>query len=78
MQLMIVNADTLTGAAVATSLTMDGSSGLFDANTWLMMLAYRRTRLLEDIADPTKVARASPQNVADSGTSASLDMKLYP
>jgi len=27
---------------------------LFDANTRLMMLAYRRSRLLEDIADPQK------------------------
>lgn len=58
MKLMIVNADTLTGAAVSTSITTDGSSGLFDANTRLMMLAYRRTRLLEDRADPTKVGSA--------------------
>jgi len=48
----------MTGDAMAE--TMAGSTfnssggGLFDANTRLMMLAYRRTRLLQDIADPSK------------------------
>ncbi|KAL1510376.1 hypothetical protein AB1Y20_006687 [Prymnesium parvum] len=53
LRLMIVNAVRLTGASTSTGMPGEGS-GLFDANTRLMMLAYRRQRLLEDIADPSK------------------------
>lgn len=31
-----------------------GAAGLFDSNTRLLMLAYRRQRLLEDVRDPGK------------------------
>ena len=44
VKLMMLHADTLSGGKFAKS-----GEGLFDANTRLMMLAYRRQRLLEDV-----------------------------
>ena len=36
------------------------TGGLFNANVKLMMLAYRRNRLLEDCKDPTKRTPRTP------------------
>ena len=49
VKFMTANPDLLAGSSFVSS-----SGALFDANTRLMMLAYRRTRLLDDISDPSK------------------------
>jgi len=48
VKLMTLHGDSLAGGKFGAS-----NGGLLDANTRLMMLAYRRQRLLEDIRDPT-------------------------
>ena len=49
LQFMKVNADELAGSSF-----IQAGGGVFDANTRLMMMAYRRQRLLEDARDPSK------------------------
>ena len=46
---MTANADSLSGTTFS-----NAGGGLFDANTRLMMIAYRRQRLLQDVSDPAK------------------------
>ena len=55
VQLMSLHSDSLTGLKKGEVDRRTG--GLFNANVKLMMLAYRRNRLLEDCKDPTKRRR---------------------
>lgn len=52
IRLMTIHGEALTGQAVRGG--QDFRRGLFDANTRLMMLSYRRQRLLDEIKDPRK------------------------
>ena len=60
IRLMTQNAGALAGASEFAGggneggASPGGSRGLLDPNTRLMMIAYRRQRLLEDVQDPTK------------------------
>ena len=50
VKLMTLHGASLTGQ----NRREGGAAGLFDSNTRLLMLAYRRQRLLEDVRDPSK------------------------
>ena len=50
---MIANADVLRQAS-ASSEDDASSATIFDSSTRLMMMSYRRQRLLEDVSDPAK------------------------
>ena len=49
VRFMLANADMLAGSSFA-----GAGGGLFDSNTRLAMVAYRRQRLIEDIREPGK------------------------
>ena len=56
VRFMMANMSVLAGSTFAST-----TGQLFDANTRLLMFAYRRSRLLEDLANPRPVD-ASPEN----------------
>jgi hypothetical protein len=68
VRLMSLHAHTLWGSKYGST-----GGGLFDANTRLMMLAYRRSRLLEDVKDPSKRRNFSSAAAYNQAYNANID-----